>query len=365
MARYTATDPDTGLSIRKALYGRTEQEARAKLIGALKARQDGTLVVGRGRQPTLAEYARRWIASSQRRIRPRTLHRYEELLRAHLLPRLGKIQLVRLEPRHLNAVMVAMHEQGLSPRTVNYARQTLRALLNEAMREALVGRNVAQLVRPLPNQDHRVAVLTPEQISILLKAAERDRDGPLWIVAIATGARQSELFGLRWKDVDLAARRLSIVRTLQFQDGVGWLVQPCKTERSRRWVPLPEIAVEALHRQRHLQAMERLESGPRWSEELGDLVFRAPGGAPEKSTTVTQRFQRRLEKLGLPRVGFHSLRHSAASTLAAAGVPLRSVSELLGHSQLSTTSDLYVHIFEQAHREVAIAMDRALQRGRH
>lgn len=247
-------------------------------------------------------------------------------------------------------------------RTCNYIRVTLRAMLSEAQRDGLVGRNVAALVRPFADQreERPLSVLTPRQARILLEAAQEDREGPLWVLAITTGLRQGELAGLRWEDVDLEVRRLQVRRTLQYQNGLGWLEQKPKTVRSRRTLALPEVAMVALNRQQSRQAEERRAAGEAWSQEFGDLVFRNRWGRQETSSTVTKRFQRGLKALGLPRVPFHALRHSAASLLAAQGLSLRSVAEVLGHAQISTTADLYTHVFETAQREAAAAMDRAL-----
>lgn len=206
----------------------------------------------RGRAPTLEEYAKRWLAACEGHIRPRSIHRYGELLKNHVLPRLGKVQITQLEPRQVNGVMLEVRRRRLSVRTCNYVRVTLRAMLAEAEREGLMGRNAAALVRPFNDQREEcpLSVLSPEQARILLEVAHDDRDGPLWVLAITTGCRQGELAGLRWQDVDLEARDLRVRRRLQYQGGLGWLEQKPKTTRSGRTVALPEIAVAALERQR-------------------------------------------------------------------------------------------------------------------
>jgi integrase-like protein len=136
MARYTVRDPESGRSLRKHLYAKTEQEARALLIEALEARRRGWLSVRPGRGPSLQEYAQRWLAAGEDRIRPRSIHRYRELLERHVLARLGRVQISQLEPRQVNAVMLEARTRGLSVRTCNYIRVTLRAMLSEAQRDA-------------------------------------------------------------------------------------------------------------------------------------------------------------------------------------------------------------------------------------
>jgi integrase len=319
MARYSTTDPETGMPARKALYGRTEQEARAKLIQALADHGRGQLPFTRGRAPTLQQYAERWLARV--RVRVKTKLRYEELLRYHVLPSLGRIQLARLEPQHVEGLLRAKRSAGLAARTCNHIRDTLRACLSDAMREGLVTRNVAGLARRLRVDDARQSVvLTPQQIQDLLRASERHRDGPLWVVALATGARESVLLGVRWStpedprgDVDLEAKTVRISRTLQrtplaFRDEHGdWLEQATKTRRSTRTVPLAEIACEYLRRQRAQQAEDRLRAGPKWTDDHGDLVFRKADGRPLTGAHRASNLQRAL---GMPTIRFHDLRHA-------------------------------------------------------
>jgi integrase-like protein len=117
MARYSVRDPESGLSLRKHLYAKTEQEARGLLIEALEARRRGWLSVRPGRGPSLEQYAGRWLAACEGRIRPRSIYRYRELLESHVLPRLGKVQVSQLEPRQVNAVMLEARRRGLSVRS--------------------------------------------------------------------------------------------------------------------------------------------------------------------------------------------------------------------------------------------------------
>jgi integrase len=376
MARYSTTDPDTGLPARKALYGRTEQEARAKLIQALADHGRGRLPFTRGRAPTLEQYAERWLAAS--RIRVKTSVRYGELLRRHVLPSLGRIQLTRLEPQHVDALLRARHTVGVAAKTCNHIRATLRACLNDALREGLVSRNAAALARPLRLDDTRESVVpTPEQFQGLLGLANRHRDGPLWVVALATGARQSELLGLRWStandphgDVDLQARTIRIAKTLQrtpkpFREEHGaWMEQATKTRRSTRTVPLAEIACEYLRRQRVQQAQDRLRSGLSWTDAYGDLVFRRPDGGPVSGNHLSRSLQRALTDAGLPAIRFHDLRHATATFLALQKVPVAVTMAVLGHANASTTLEIYTRVAPNLAREAAQAMDRVLGNGR-
>ena len=359
MARYSTEDPETGRTVRKALYGRTEQEARGKLITALSQRELGTLVVRRGRTLTVRNYLERWLATKQ--ARPKTVHRYRELLEGHVIPTLGGIPLPKLDPRHVDRLLAMKQSAGLADRTCNHIRAVLRNAVHDATREGLVTRNVAELARPIPlTKVHEAIVLSPTQVPAFLKVAQEHPRGNLWILALATGARQGELLGLRWRDVDLERCSIRIERTLQCLRG-DWHVLPPKTARSRRPVALAKVACEALQREKKRQAEVRLMSKG-WSEEFGDLVFTNDDGQPLTARRLGRELRPELNRAGLPQMRFHDLRHSTASLLAFAGVPARVAMEVLGHSQIATTMDIYTKVYPEVHRHAAEALDSILGR---
>jgi integrase len=204
---------------------------------------------------------------------------------------------------------------------------------------------------------HEIRPVTPEQARRLIDAAADDRHRALYVTALATGLRQGELLGLRWDDVELDAGRLRVRHTLANVKGELTLLEP-KSDRSRRFVMLPETVVTALRAHRTRQKMERLVAGTRWVDS--DHVFTTMLGRPMHASTVTHAFQAALERAGLPRSRFHDLRHAAATFLLAQGMTLEDVKHLLGHSSSTLTSNTYGHVLEQRQREVAAAMDAVL-----
>jgi integrase len=177
-------------------------------------------------------------------------------------------------------------------------------------------------------------------------AGPGDRLKALYVVAITTGMRQGELLGLRWQDVDLEHRRLQLVRQL-------------KNRQSRRAVLLPELAATALVDHRARQAAEREQRRARWEEH--GLVFTNTLGKPLTPNNLRQRsFYPLLAGAGLPRIRFHDLRHSCATLLLGEGIHPKIVSDLLGHSQIGITLDLYSHVTATMHAVAAEAMGRLL-----
>jgi integrase len=200
-----------------------------------------------------------------------------------------------------------------------------------------------------------VKPLTPEQARTFLDAAQEDRLEALYRVALALGLRLGEALGLGWEDVDFDSGTLRVRRSLQRVEGKLTLKEP-KTEKSRRALTMPRTLVAALLAHRDRQAYERAGAGEAWQES--GLVFANTVGGPLEPSNVLKRYK------ALPAQRFHDLRHCATSPLIVQGVPIKVVADILGHTQLATTSDLYGHIFPAAHREAADLMDQILSEGR-
>jgi integrase len=250
MARYTVQTP-TG-SKRKTLYGKTRREVDEKLTKA-KADRDGGLVFDADNMK-VGEYLERWLVDSVRdTVRSTTFERYEQVVRLHIRPVLGKLKLKNLSPAHVRGLYREKLDAGLSPRTVQYVHVTLHKALKQAIMDGLIPRNATEAVKPPQVRREEMQPLSPEQVKVLLEAARGERLEALYVLAVTMGLRQGELLGLKWEDVDLEARTLQVRRTLTTAKGGPVLSTP-KTKGSRRSVKLTQSAVEALrsHLQRQL-----------------------------------------------------------------------------------------------------------------
>lgn len=343
---------------RKAYYGKTRREAAEKLQRGLADLQQGIPLPAE--RQTLAQFLSTWLEHVARpSVRPRSYERYAQLVRTHIVPALGRRPLAKLTAQDVQTFLHAKHAAGLSPRTVQYLHATLRAALGQAERWGLVTRNVARLATPPRVTRPEVQPLTLEQTRRLLDAASGDRLEALYTVAVALGLRQGEALGLRWQDVDLDRGQLSINVQLQRLDGRPQLTIP-KTARSRRTLVLPTVVAEALRAHKVRQLEERLAMGAAWRGWEHDLVFTTTIGTPLDARNVLRHFHALLERAGLPRMPFHTLRHTAATLLLAQGVDLRTVQQVLGHSQISLTANLYTHVLPILLRDAAQRMDSAL-----
>ena len=213
---------------RKYIYGPTAAEVQHAL---LKARADHAqgIPVPPSRQ-TVEQFLQDWLENSVKpSVRPSTYRSYEQTIRNHLIPELGRLPLSKLEPQNVRVMLNRKIAQGgLSARSVAYLRVVLRAGLNQARKWNLVARNVAELVEPPRCERFRIVPLTPEQARTLLEAAKDDRLEALYAVALACGLRMGEILGLRWHDIDLELGRMSVSQALQRQKGRGLVLAETK-----------------------------------------------------------------------------------------------------------------------------------------
>lgn len=341
---------------RKHFFGRTREDVARKLTTALKARQDG-LPVPTERQ-TVGQFLSTWLETTRPSLRYRTWQRYEELIRLHAVPGIGRIVLARLEPQHLQRLYAGRLDAGQSPSSVRRLHAVLHRGFGDAARWGMVGRNIVDLVKPPRSVRREMQALSPEQSRRFLDATARDRMGALYVLALTTGARQGELLAIRWRDADLDAGTLQVRGSLQRQPEGLAIVEP-KTPGSRRQIALTRNAVEALRRHRVAQAKERLALGAAWEDN--DFVFANEVGRPMDVRNLMRRsFLPLLKEAGLPRIRFHDLRHTAATLLMGQSVHAKVVAEMLGHSRISTTLDLYSHVTPTMQRQAAEALDRVL-----
>lgn len=331
----------------------TKKAAETLLTQMLSELQAGTFVDPS--KLTLGEYLGRWLEIVKPSIRPSTWATYETLLRVHVVPEIGSIQVQSLRPLHVQELIQKKLANGLGPRSVRHVHGTLRAALNQAIKLGIVGRNVT-LSATLPRrQQDEMVTLTHDEARALLDAAHDDRLEALWILALTTGMRQGELLALRWTDIDLSTRTVTVAQAVEWVHGKPILAEP-KTKNSRRTIHLSTLAVEALKRHKVRQAEDRLAAGPSWSD-LGLAFSNSLGGIIDKNHLARRMFPRLLQKAGVTKITFHGLRHTAATFLLAEGLPVKTVQHVLGHATASMTLDRYGHILPNAERAAAKAMD--------
>lgn len=340
---------------RKVVYGKTRKEVAEKLKVALRDQQQG-LPIAVERQ-TVGHFLNRWMTDKiAPNRRPNTTAAYGNIVRLHIIPQIGHIQLAKLTPQDVEGLIRRVREKGLSPEMQRATRKVLRTALNQALKWGLVARNVASLTDAPTVERFPTHALPAHQAQTLLDAARGDRLEALYALALWLGLRRGEVLGLRWQDVNLEARTLRVEMAQQIAAGGKLELVAPKTERSRRTLPLPAALVPILRAHHTRQLTERLQAGQCWQDH--DLVFCTRHGTPISPRNLVRSFKALLKRAGLPDIRFHDLRHSCASLLASAGVPARVAMDILGHTNISTTMNIYTRVFDDAKRQAADVMDR-------
>ena len=329
-------------------------------VKSLEAKRDAGMVRASGKAMLVDEWLDYWTENiASVRVRARTLATYRTMIRLHLNPYIGKHRLDQLQPEHLEQTYKQLLDKGLSPASVLRVHRMLHRALKIAMQRDRAARNVATLVEP-PRQERPK---TPEPLGVeeckrVLAAAEGLRNSARWTVALALGLRQSEALALQWKDIDFDRGTLSVRRGLHRVPGEGLVFTEPKTDRSRRTIAVPAPLVEALRRQRVAQNEERLVAGTEWDD--WDLVFAQPNGRPLDKHSDYEAWIKLLNRAKVRHIRLHDGRHTAATLLLTAGVHPRVVMELLGHSQMRTTTDIYSHVMPALAQEAADRMAKTL-----
>ena len=346
-----------GRRARKLVYGKTAGEVRELMTKALRDRDLGMLSAS-GSNPTLQRFLDDWLASVKNSLRVRSYERYEGIVRVHLSPAIGRVRLDKLTSAHVQALLDSKLASGLAPRSVQACRIVLGAALKQGVRWQMVGRNVAEFVNGPKVRNAEMQVFSPEQARRFLAACQGERLHALYLLALSTGLRRGELLALQWNDLDLDAGTLSVRRSLGRSSAQGIVIAEPKTPQGRRTVRLsaPVVTELRVHRKRQLE--QRLSAGPEWRD--GGYLFTTSIGTTLDPRSLGQDFRHICEKADLRLIRFHDLRHSAATIALSQGVHPKIVSEMLGHSRISLTLDVYSHSLPTLQVEAADKIASAL-----
>jgi integrase len=338
---------------RRYFYGASQRDAQDKLRAAKRAIDDG-LPVSSDRQK-VGTFLTRWLAEvAEPSVRPSTYILYRQLLSRHVIPTVGHLPLAKLSPQDLTGLYGTL-SRSLAPRSVGHVHRVLHRALRDALRWGLVARNVCDAVSPPKVPRQEMHVLDPEQARTLIAAVDGDPLEALYILAVTAGLRQGELLALKWRDLDADAGRLTVCRSVRWFTGLGSIEGQPKTKSGRRSVLLAPLAVASLRRHRTRQTEQRLRAIA-WDDL--DLIFTNEVGRHIEATNLVRRsFRPLLERAELPAVRFHDLRHTAATLLLGQGVHAKIVSEMLGHSNIAITMDLYSHVTPTMQADAASKME--------
>lgn len=343
---------------RKVFYGKTKKEVTEKLVKARSDQQRGMLVASKDQ--TLKEYLENWLEHVHRpTLRISSYVKYRKVMDSYIIPALGKISLQKLTPQQVQALYAQKLKDGLKPRTVKSIHGLLHKALDDAVKWNLVSRNVCDIVSQPRAPRREPQLLSLSQAQILLDYVKQSRLEAFLVLAITTGMRRGEILALRWSDVDLIEGHLQVKRTVDYIAHYGFVETEAKTERGRRKIMLAPFVVEMLNAHRSNQMEERYKMGDKWVDR--NLVFCGSQGNYFIPNYLLKIFKKALTAAGLPRMRVHDLRHSAATILLSMNIHPKVVQELLGHSSINITMDLYSHILPSMQQDVITKLDDAFK----
>ena len=342
--RYTqGIDPSTGRAIQKSVSARTQAECKEKLAKAI--RDNRGIPVNHNEDYTVAEWCRLWFETySKPVIRPNTAKTYENMIENHIVPAIGGIKLKRLTAIQIQKMYNDSKTKGrvqrfekkidtaLSGSTVRRIHMVLSSALKQAVKERIIPYNPCNNCRIPPKEKKEMAIIPPEKLGVYLSEAEKYGVLPMFFLELSSGLRRGELLALRWDDLNVRDRILSVSKQVTRIDGELVITEP-KTKNSVRKVALSQQAVALLVREH-----EQHPDNP--------ILFPSPRTGGYWSPDAVSRINRKLlAKAGIEeRVRFHDLRHTFATMALSSGVDVKTLSSMLGHYSAGFTLDTYTHI---------------------
>ncbi len=358
LGRLYYEDPVTGAAKRAQVTGTTKTKVSAQLHEMRKRVEAGAAV--RDDSALFGVFAARWLGSSlpasDRKVTTQVL--YAGLARSHIISsELGKHPMKNLRPTSVERFVTQLRAKNLSDSTVRQIYTVARAIGDDAVRDGLMARNPFASVRRPRVTTTEARFLEPHQINGLLEAAQVSRYGVLFEFLVHTGLRRGEALALAWDDVDLEERLVRVRGTLARVNGQLKVLEP-KSAKSRRSIPLSDPAADILVRVAERTGQERIQAAQLWVHS--GHVFVTDIGEPCDPRNALRALTVAARRAGLEGVGLHTLRHSAASVMLSERVPLNVVSQILGHSGIAITADVYGHIAPDVSRSALDVLGTAL-----
>lgn len=341
---------------RKYFSGNTRNDVVRQLKILQRQVDDGVVI--HDSSVTVEQLFVRWHQDVlKHQVTANTAENYKTIAVHHIIPTLGKTKIVKLTTNEVDRLLSKKIATNLSVSTVKRIRSILAQALDQAMRWGWVGRNVAKLARSPRETRREGRSLTPEQARGLLESLHGHRNEALYALMLSTGLRRGEALGLKWTDFDEEHGLLYVRRQLK-REGAVLVVADTKTARSRRTINLPSAMLTALleHRQRQDEKSQAL--GSAWA--ASGFIFTSDIGTAFEPRNLHREFKKICLDAGLGDWHPHELRHSAASLMLANGVKLQVVSEVLGHSSIRMTADVYGHILNPDRQAAADIMNATL-----
>ncbi len=362
---------------RKTIHG-TKREAEVELAKFVTEVQNGLVIDGKSLK--FSEFVEVWKRDyGSKELAPTTYKRYCRMLETRILPYFGHFYINKIRPTDIMKFYDLLEKdtqlvrkkgnngsktkKPLSGKTILEHHRLLRAMLHRAVYWQLIVSNPAERVQPPRAKKPKRRSYDDEQTKILLENLEKltvedTKYKVAIILTIFTGVRLGELMGLEWQDVDFRNGIISINRSSQYLSDMGVFTKVPKTESSIREIAIPEFIISLLEEYKLWYEDQKLIYGELWTDS--DRLFVQADGKPMHPSTISKWFVKYVGQIGLPVINFHGLRHTNASLLVAQNIDIAVISARLGHAQISTTLDFYVHPLLSHNRKAGYALENLL-----
>ena len=362
---------------RKTVHG-TKKDAEVELAKFVTEVQNGLIIDGKSLK--FSEFTEIWKRDyGSKELAPSTYKRYCRILETRLLPYFGHFYINKIRPTDIMKFYDLLEKdtqlvrkkgnngsktkKPLSGKTILEHHRLLRAMLHKAVYWQLIVTNPAERVQPPKARKPKRRSYDDEQTKILLENLEllpnEDTKYKVAIIlTVFTGVRLGELMGLEWQDVDFKNGIISINRSSQYLADMGVFTKVPKTESSIREIAIPEFIISLLEEYNLWYEEQKSIYGELWTNS--DRLFVQADGKPMHPSTISKWFVKYVGQIGLPVINFHGLRHTNASLLVAQNIDIAVISARLGHAQISTTLDFYVHPLLSHNRKAGYALENLL-----
>ena len=362
---------------RKTVHG-TKKDAEVELAKFVTEVQNGLVIDGKSLK--FSEFTEIWKRDyGSKELAPSTYKRYCRMLETRLLPYFGHFYINKIKPTDIMKFYDLLEKdtqlvrkkgnngsktkKPLSGKTILEHHRLLRAMLHKAVYWQLIVANPAERVQPPKARKPKRKSYDDEQTKILLEnlellSSEDTKYKVAIILTVFTGVRLGELMGLEWQDVDFKNGIISINRSSQYLSDMGVFTKVPKTESSIREIAIPEFIISLLEEYKLWYEEQKSVYGELWTNS--DRLFVQADGKPMHPSTISKWFVKYVGQIGLPVINFHGLRHTNASLLVAQNIDIAVISARLGHAQISTTLDFYVHPLLSHNRKAGYALENLL-----
>ncbi len=362
---------------RKTVHG-TKKDAEVELAKFVTEVQNGLVIDGKSLK--FSEFTEIWKRDyGSKELAPSTYKRYCRMLETRLLPYFGHFYINKIKPTDIMKFYDLLEKdtqlvrkkgnngsktkKPLSGKTILEHHRLLRAMLHKAVYWQLIVANPAERVQPPKARKPKRRSYDDEQTKVLLEnleqlSSEDTKYKVAIILTVFTGVRLGELMGLEWQDVDFKNGIISINRSSQYLADMGVFTKVPKTESSIREIAIPEFIISLLEEYKLWYEEQKSVYGELWTNS--DRLFVQADGKPMHPSTISKWFVKYVGQIGLPVINFHGLRHTNASLLVAQNIDIAVISARLGHAQISTTLDFYVHPLLSHNRKAGYALENLL-----